>query len=233
MADGGTETGGGATGVRRDRGSAQVALATGGAAVLVVALAAGLLAVRGGDETATEVAAPLPTLSAEPTPSPEPEPDPECSTAQRRFVPTSVSIPGVVRRVSVVAMARDAFDVPGVPALTSSGKSEMAFDLGSGIRPGDQRGNALLNAHTWPDGSALGNKLLDKLHKGDPIIVSGPLGKICYRVTDRVEVPWDDPGTRYYAKKGRHQIAIVVCSGERLGPGDWTKRTLWFAAPEA
>jgi hypothetical protein len=230
VADGGTQADGGATSARRDRGSTQVALAAGVAAALVVALAAGLLAVRGGDEP-TEVAAPLPTVSAEPTPTPEPEP--ECSTAERRFVPTSVSIPGVARRISVVAMARDAFDVPGVPALTSSGKSEMAFDLGSGIRPGDQRGNALLNAHTWPDGSALGNKLLDELHKGDPIIVQGPLGRLCYRVTDRVEVPWDDPGTRYYAKKGKPQIAIVVCSGERLGPGEWTKRTLWFAAPEA
>jgi hypothetical protein len=22
-----------------------------------------------------------------------------------------------------------------------------------------------------------------------------------------------------------------VCSGRRIGPGHWTKRTLWFAAP--
>jgi sortase (surface protein transpeptidase) len=123
--------------------------------------------------------------------------------------------------------------VPGVPPLTSAGKSSMAFDLGSGILPGATRGNALLNAHTWPDGSALGNKLLAKLHKGDPILVSGPGGGICYRVTDRVEVPADDPGTRYYAKKGAPQIAIVVCSGKRIGPGEWTKRTLWFASPVA
>jgi len=26
-------------------------------------------------------------------------------------------------------------------------------------------------------------------------------------------------------------VVIVVCSGERLGPGDWTHRTLWFASP--
>jgi hypothetical protein len=130
-------------------------------------------------------------------------------------------------------MRRDADGVPGIPPLTSSGKTEMAFDLGSGIRPGDTSGNALLNAHTWPDGSALGNKLLARLHEGDRIDVQGPLGRICYRVTDRVEVPATDPGLRYYAKSGRPQVAIVVCSGKRLGPGDWTKRTLWFASPVA
>jgi hypothetical protein len=198
--------------------------------VVVLAVAAGLVAVRGGD--GTDVPAPLPTLTALPQPTATPDPTPTCSTAERRFLPTSVSIPGVAKKVSVLALARDAFDVPGVPPLTGSGKNEMAFDLGSGIRPGDPHGNALLNAHTYPDGSALGNKLLAGLHKGDPIIVAGPLGRLCYRVTDRVEVPWNDPGTRYYAKRGKPQIAIVVCSGERLGPGQWTKRTLWFAAPE-
>jgi sortase (surface protein transpeptidase) len=137
----------------------------------------------------------------------------------------------VARTVSVVAMHRDAGGVPGVPPLTRTGKTEMAFDLGNGIRPGDPRGNALLNAHTWPDGSALGNKLLAELHKGDRIVVHGLLGQLCYRVTDRVEVPADDPGVRYYAKRGEPQIAIVVCSGKRLGPGVWTKRTLWFASP--
>jgi len=25
----------------------------------------------------------------------------------------------------------------------------------------------------------------------------------------------------------------VVCSGRRLGPGNWEKRTIWFARPAA
>jgi sortase (surface protein transpeptidase) len=120
-----------------------------------------------------------------------------------------------------------------VPPLTSLGKTEMAFDLGSGIDPGAAAGNALLNAHTWPDGSALGNKLLAGLQQGDQIVVHGLLGQICYRVTDRVEVPADDPGIRYFAKTGSPQIAIIVCSGQRLGPGVWTKRTIWYASPTA
>ena len=35
----------------------------------------------------------------------------------------------------------------------------------------------------------------------------------------------------YYAKDGQPQLAIVVCSGRRLGPGQWEKRTIWFARP--
>lgn len=213
-----------------DHGAARIAVAAGGA-VLVALVAVGLLVALGGDDPDPYTAAPVVPSIAPAPPTPTAQPVPACTTAERRFVPTAVSIPGVARRISVAALHRDAYGVPGVPPLTSVGKTEMAFDLGSGIRPGDARGNALLNAHTWPDGSALGNKLLAKLDKGDQIVVHGPLGRICYRVTDRVEVPADDRGVRYYAKKGQPHVAIVVCSGKRLGPGEWTKRTLWFASP--
>ena len=37
---------------------------------------------------------------------------------------------------------------------------------------------------------------------------------------------------RYYDTDGPPQIAIVVCSGRRLGPGNWEKRTVWFASPQ-
>jgi hypothetical protein len=167
------------------------------------------------------------------TPLPAPVPTPTCSTALGALLPTSVSIPGVANKITVLALPRDSNNVPGTPPLTSLGKTEMAFDLGSGIKPGDPSGNALLNAHTWPDGSALGNKLLAKLQKGDQIVVHGALGQICYRVNDRVEVPADDNGKRYFATSGQPQIALVVCSGKRIGPGDWTMRTIWYASPVA
>jgi hypothetical protein len=164
-------------------------------------------------------------------PAPAPAPAPACTTAHGPFLPTEVSLPGLDEQVPVLPLRRDANNVPGVPPLTSLGKAEMAFDLGSGIRPGGSQGNALLNAHTWPDGSALGNRLLDGLHKGDQIVLQGSSGKLCYKVTDRVEVPATDPGKRYYDTKGDPQIALVVCSGKRLGPGHWTMRTIWYASP--
>ena len=215
----------------RDDGVTGIGTAAGGAALVVLALTAGLLLARAGGDPEPVAAPPQPTVTV--TPTPTPTPTPTCSTTQARFIPTTVSFPGVARQVPVVALPRDADGIPGVPPISSAGKSEMAFDLGNGIRPGDGHGNALLNAHTWPDGSALGNKLLEGLHKGDRIDVVGPLGKICYTVNDRVEVSAMDRGLRYYAKGGEPQIAIVVCSGKRLGPGEWTKRTLWFASPVA
>lgn len=193
-----------------------------------------VLAVGGSLLTARAIgsgrAAPQPTPSATPAPTPTPQ---ACSTTRLPLLPTAVTIPGLGPHVSVIALHRNSHGTPGVPPLSSTGKTEMAFDLGSGIRPGDPHGNALLNAHTWPDGTALGNKLLAGLHDGDQIVVHGLLGQICYRVTDRVEVPATDPGKRYYATTGPPQIAIAVCSGKRLGPGLWTKRTLWFASPIA
>jgi hypothetical protein len=178
---------------------------------------------------------PLPPLpffpQPEPPQAPKPKPSHGCSTAGRPFVPKMVSLPGIDDRIQVVALSRDSRNNPGVPPVDDAGKTEMAFDLGSGIKPGDAHGNSLFNAHTWPDGSALGNRMLADLQEGDQIVVRGRPGYICYRVTDRVEVSADDPGTRYYATAGKPQIAFVVCSGQRLGPGRWTMRTIWYASP--
>jgi hypothetical protein len=179
---------------------------------------------------------PLPPLPFFPQPQPEPppkSPKPErgCSTADRPFVPRMISLEGIDDRIPVVALPRDSDGNLGVPPIDHAGKSEMAFDLGSGIKPGDPQGNSLFNAHTWPDGSALGNRMLADLQEGDQIVVRGKPGYLCYRVTERVEVPADDPGKRYYATTGKPQIALVVCSGRRLGPGRWAMRTIWFASP--
>lgn len=186
-----------------------------------------------------ELIPPIPGLPPLPLPPPlgpskpdEPKPKPRCSTARHPFVPKSVHIADV-GTVPVVALNRDREGVPGSPPTNNRGRGQMAFDLDSGIRPGADRGNALLNAHTFPDGRALGNALLSELEEGDRIQVRGTNRFLCYRVTDRIEVRADDRSARrrYYSKKGAPQIALVVCSGKRLGPGNWTHRTMWFAKP--
>ena len=166
-----------------------------------------------------------------PTPTPTASPTSSCATTAHDFAPRTVTVAGVTRGVPVVTPPREADGVPGAPPLTSSGKTVFAFDLEQGVRPGDPAGNVLLNAHTWPDGSALGNRLLADLHRGDRIVVHGARTRLCYRVTERVEVLAVDGLPRYYAKDGPPQLAIVVCSGRRLGPGQWEKRTVWFASP--
>lgn len=200
-----------------------VRVAASAAAVVVVLGTVGVLLTRGEDPQPAAIVA---------TPVPTPTPVPTCSTADKHFVPTEVSIPGVDRTISVLALPREPNGLPGTPPLTTTGKLSMAFDLDNGIKPGDAKGNVLLNAHTYPDGSALGNKLLANLEKGDRIVVRGAIGHICYDVTKRIEVP-AGVYKPYFDKKGAPQIAIVVCSGQRLGPGVWTKRTIWFASPIA
>jgi hypothetical protein len=160
-------------------------------------------------------------------------PRPACDRVAHRFRPRVVSVPGATRGAAVVAPPRDANDIPGVPPLTDAGKSLVAWDREQGIRPGDPAGNVLLNAHTWPDGSALGNRLLATLHHGDRIVVRGAGLTLCYRVTERVEVLASRGLPRYYDKDGPPRLALLVCSGRRLGPGVWEKRTVWFAAPSA
>jgi hypothetical protein len=154
-----------------------------------------------------------------------------CDRVTDGFVPQSISVPGATSGAAVITPPRDVNGIPGTPPLTTAGKSLFAWDRQQGTRPGDRAGNVLLNAHTWPDGSALGNRLLAALHVGGRLVVRGPEGRLCYRVTERVEVPADIQMYRYYDVDGPPQLAILVCSGTRLGPGVWTKRTVWFASP--
>lgn len=178
---------------------------------------------------------PLPLPPLPPPLGPGLDVDPRCSTAARPFIPTGVTIEDLEQTVPVIGLHRDDRDVPGTAPTTREGKNVMAFDLDSGIRPGDAEGNALLNAHTWPDGTAIGNALLAELDTGDRIVAGSDHGTFCYQVSERVEVPAAsrEAADRYFAQSGPHQLAIVVCSGQRLGPGEWTHRTIWYATPVA
>jgi hypothetical protein len=176
------------------------------------------------------------TTPATPTPSVTPtkvKARLTCSTPTGGFDPRQISVPGVTRSATVVMPPRDAGGVPGTPPISTTGKTEFAYDRAQHVQPGDPAGNVLLNAHTWPDGSALGNHLLSGLQVGDRIVVVGADTRLCYHVTQRVEVLASKGLASYYDRTGPPQLAIVVCSGQRLGPGVWTKRTVWFAAPQA
>jgi hypothetical protein len=196
------------------------------AAATAVLLAGGVLwLVRPGSPRPPQSTAPTTSPAAQighaasSSPRPSASPVPSCDNVARAFDPRTVIIPGVTKGAAVVTPPRTANGVPGAPLPTSAGKSVFAWDREQGIRPGDPAGNVLLNAHTWPDGSALGNWLL------------AVTSRLCYRVTERVEVLAAEGLPRYYARNGPPQLAIVVCSGRRLGPGEWEKRTVWFASP--
>lgn len=143
------------------------------------------------------------------------------------FTPETISIDGIVDRAAVVGVPRDHRGVTGVLPITN--KVDFAWDV-DGIRPGSRRGNVLLNTHTWPDGSALGNAMLEALDEGDRIVVEGLAGaRLCYQVTRRVEVVAADGYAPYYEEDGPHRLAFIVCSGTRSSDGEWSHRTIWFA----
>lgn len=157
------------------------------------------------------------------------------------FVPTRFTIPGVITPAPVLALPRDSRGVPDVVPLSVAGMHEFAWDeapvrgvpAAIGIKPGSSKGNALFNAHTWPwpAGGALGNDMLLRLRPGKLIVLHGKGVSQCYRVTKQVQVPAEGPYPDFYNRTGRPQIAIIVCSGVRAGPGDWLSRTIWFASP--
>lgn len=196
----------------------------GATAAVVVAIVVGLLWWLGDRPGAPSLVAPSPALTL-----PADTLAARCAPA-KPFRPVAAVITGL--RAPVVALPRDANDVPRTPQLTPAGKGQVAWDQPPGPMPGSRHGNVLLNTHTWPDGSALGNRLLDRLHEGDRFELRGAAGqRLCYRVTERVEVRAADGFPRYYEDIGRPQAAIIVCSGRRLGPENWTHRTIWFARP--
>jgi sortase family protein len=154
------------------------------------------------------------------------------------FTPTHITVPDVTRDATVLALPRDAENVPGAPPISDVGKTEFAWSVPPDPMPGEPKGNVLLNAHTWPDDSALGNKLLDNLEIGDRIIVHGVARNgqpetLCYRVTKRDVIVASDGSFEYYERNGPPQLALIVCSPPRLGPGNWLHRTIWYASPLA
>lgn len=214
-------------------------IALGAAIVLALALVVGVVALvtRGGDEPAARKTTGFVEPSTDPTPTADPTaaaasacPD----TVARSFSPTSITVAGVAKSVSVISPPRDSNNVPGIPPLTSTGKRVFAYDTEQKIRPGDAQGNVLLNAHTYPDGSALGNDLLDGLRRDGRIVVQGAKGqRLCYRVVKRTEVLATANVPAYFSRNGTAQLAIIVCSGRRFGPGQWEKRTIWYAVPSS
>jgi len=150
--------------------------------------------------------------------------------AKKPFVPKQISVAGVTTKARVLALPRDAENVPQAPPISNVGKTEFAWDAPT-IKPGEPKGNVLINAHTWPDGSALGNHLLANLHIGDRIVVYGTWSQLCYKVTKRTVIVASDGSAEYYVQDGPPQLALIVCSPPRLGPGNWYHRTIWYASP--
>src|SRR5699024_1899195 len=145
-----------------------------------------------------------PAVAASPTPKvPPPQRIVEGTTLETKlchqpathpFVPATITITGITDDAPVLSLCRCAhpYRQPKAPPLTEAGKHEFAWTDDS-PPPGSAHGNTLLNAHTWPWSSApaLGNLMIEHLHRGDLIVVRGEGQRQCYRVTEQDEVGVD------------------------------------------
>jgi len=213
--------------------------------VLVVALVAALILVLwfvlrphplGSDTVPQAPAAPVVPAAQAIAAGDVLAPKPCYRPATTPFTPTRITVPGVTRDATVLGLPRDSANVPQAPPISDVGKTQFAWSRSPDPMPGTAKGNVLLNAHTWPDGTALGNKLLAGLQLGDRIVVHGRSADghaqtLCYRVTKRDVIVASDGSWEYYEREGPPQLALIVCSPPRLGPGNWLHRTIWYAAP--
>ncbi len=165
-----------------------------------------------------------------------------CAPTEGGFAPRSLTIDGLLRPTKVLARGEDRYGVPQPPPLTDRGKWQLAWDKAAGVSPGDTSGVVRLTAHTYPQdparedagAPALGNLLLAGLGSGAVLAVEGAGGtRLCYQVTRRQQVRATDSLAGYYDTTGAPRLAILVCSGVRRGPGDWSHRTIWWAKPLA
>lgn len=154
-----------------------------------------------------------------------------CKRPRHGFVPTRARIPAIGRSVRVVEVGRTSSGAVGAVPTTDANKWVMSMDPQT--LPASRRGSVLLAGHTWPDGSALGNAMLKNLHRGDRIVLAGKNHKVaCYRVSERKSYPVNDvPSRSAFRSSGNERVVIVACSGKRLSPGHWSRRTLWYAVP--
>jgi hypothetical protein len=167
-----------------------------------------------------------PTLEL-PTP-----PDVCAGPATQPFQPTTFGVEGI-GTYPVRAVGRLANNVPGTPS--DADKLAVGWDrTPTGIAPGSRRGKVILTTHAWPDFSALGNVMTARFDVGQVVILSNGRTHLCYRVTKKIHaaVGWLEHHIDLYDDPhAAAQVAIVTCSGTRLGPGNWDHREIWLAAP--
>ncbi len=173
------------------------------------------------------------TVLPEPSPT-ETEPPKTVEPAMANpFVPERISVAQVGSR-SVQALPRISVGDNGfsLPDPLDANPTDFAWDR-EGAKPGSSKGAVNLVAHTYPPGQvALGNQLFDELQVGDVITVQGSSDSLEYKVTERLQVTVADyPQERVLSTDGQPILTVTICSGERLGPGNWSMRTVWIATP--
>lgn len=194
---------------------------------------------RGQAEPATSVPTTKPTDSSASASPAEPsdggvKAPASCRRAAREpFAPENVAVPGV-GEFDVQSLARVEDESGGISSAGPTNDNPSVFAWDNESAEAAAGGSVLFTAHTFQKNkSALGNRLLKELDRGEVLTVAGDSDEVaCYRVTERLEVEVADyPVDRVYLDETTDQAVITVCSD--FDGGDWARRTLWFLEPVA
>ena len=210
--------------------------------VLIIAAIAAIFVQRKGDSdsaggpVSSASAGDISGTSAAPAKKEGPVPA-GCMKKPKPIVPVKYSIDGMELSAKVLSRGVDETGAAGAPPKNDP--SSMAW-FNKGPKIGSSEGRAVLTAHTFHKGGAIGNHLYDKnsgIKKGDIIRLTDKLGQtVCYRYDHDTKVMVKDynPNSNVlYDNNGPAQAAIVICWDYAKKTGEFDSRIIFYAYPVA
>ncbi|GAA1388228.1 class F sortase [Luteococcus peritonei] len=184
----------------------------------------------------------LSTATSRPSGSPAPSSTPAargglpagCARSHQPIVPTRIQLRSMDVDSPVLSLGLADDGTPETPPYS------QPFTVGwynRGPRPGATQGKAVLTAHTFSKGHALGNALAasDGLKPGAVIAMSDAQGRtLCWTVSGATKVwvkDYDPNSTLIYDDAGAPQLAIVICWDYEKPTRYWASRIVYHAVP--
>lgn len=158
------------------------------------------------------------------------------TTATKGFTPTRYTIESLDVDEPVVSLPLT--DDGSIPAPPKS-EARAAAWWNEGPAPGDDEGRVILSIHTYRNGGALGNELLDEktdktpLKKGDLIVLHDDEGHTaCYEYADFTEIvaaDYDPDSDVMLKEDGSPSLVLIICTAFDWDTEIWENRALFYA----
>lgn len=194
----------------------------------------------------TPVWTPSPSAASPALPSPSLKPKPPtkvnlaaaegCSpTIKPLSKPTRFQIP---QRGVDAPMMSLGLDSTGAPATPPKNQPNTVAWFDEGPQVSSDKGKAVLTAHTYRNGGALGNLLYEPktgLKAGDIIKITDSTGNTqCFQFKSSIKVwvkDYDPDSDVLYDWAGQPEVALVVCWDFNWDTENWDSRIIFYADP--
>ena len=205
--------------------------------IVLAALIVGLVysQIRSGKNDRTVSSSTEEALTPLPIPTPK-ETDASlvgCATTFTPIVPVRMEVP---QRGWDIPVIQTGLDSNGSPAAPPKNEPGMASWWTGSPMPGSAEGMSTFMIHTYRNGGALGNYMLDKtigIKDGDIIRVHGEDGTVlCYKYTHQKKIfvsEYDKDSDDVYRFNGTPGLDIVVCDDFDWNQEEWLSRVVFYA----